>query len=164
MRPDGSSRDARKWLSATAAGLLLCVSLPAMTARPSSYLRDFGTARAVIETSQLVCIVVDIYVADTSRQHSQGLMFIEQMDEYEGMLFRYPRDSILRMWMKNTYIPLDMLFIRSDGEIAGIARNTTPMSTETIQSPEPVRFVLELNGGMTERWRIETGNRLLAID
>jgi len=155
---------ARNGRCAIVAGLLFVTTLPAMAARPASYLQGFETARAVIETSRIVCIVLDIYIADTGRQHSQGLMFIEQLDEHEGMLFRYPSDAILRMWMKNTYIPLDMLFIRGDGEIAGIARNTTPMSTKTIASPEPVRFVLELNGGTTERWQIETGNRLLAIN
>ncbi|MFW2403960.1 MAG: DUF192 domain-containing protein [Gammaproteobacteria bacterium] len=133
-------------------------------ARPASYLRDFGQARAIIETSNNICVVLDIYLADSREQHGQGLMFIDQMDELEGMLFRYSRVGLISMWMKNTHIPLDMLFIRGDGEIAGIARNTTPMSTKTITSPEPVPFVLELNGGMTERWKIETGNRLLAIN
>ena len=91
-------------------------------------------------------------------------MFIDQMDELEGMLFRYDRVATINMWMKNTHIPLDMAFIRGDGTIAGIERRTQPMSTKRISSPEPVPFVLELNGGTTERWGIEPGNRLLAIN
>jgi hypothetical protein len=149
---------------AIALAMSLLIPLPTHAAKPASYLRGFSQARAIIETANNICVVLDIYLADSREQHGQGLMFIDQMDELEGMLFRYSRVGMISMWMKNTHISLDMLFIRSDGEIAGITRNTTPMSTKTITSPEPVPFVLELNGGMTERWKIETGNRLLAIN
>lgn len=147
-----------------ALALSLLMPLPAQTAKPASYLRGFDQARAIIETSNNICIVLDIYLADSPEQQGQGLMFIDQMDELEGMLFSYTRVGMISMWMKNTHISLDMLFIHGDGEIAGIARNTTPMSTKTITSPEPVPFVLEVNGGMAERWKIEIGNRLLAIN
>lgn len=143
---------------------MLTVAVPAGAARPSRHLIGFTQTRAIIETSGHVCLVLEIYLADSPDQHRQGLMFIDQMDEFEGMLFRYERIAMIHMWMKNTHIPLDMVFIHGDGEIAGIARNTTPMSTQRISSPEAVPFVLELNGGMTERWQIEAGNRLLAIN
>ena len=148
--------------------LICCVALlyvgSALGARPASYLRGFEQTRAIIETSAYRCLVLEIWLADTSDQQRQGLMFIDEMDEREGMLFRYARSATLAMWMKNTHIPLDMLFIRSDGTIAGIAERTVPMTTTRITSPEPVRYVLELNGGATERWGIESGNRLLAIN
>ncbi len=118
----------------------------------------------IVETSRIFCLVLDAYLADTPDQHRQGLMFIDQMGEFEGMLFRYDREATINMWMKNTHISLDMVFIRGDGEIAGIARRTKPMTTTRISSPEPVSLVLEVNGGMTERWGIEPGNRLLAIN
>jgi uncharacterized membrane protein (UPF0127 family) len=143
---------------------MLAIALPARAARPAGYLRGFTQTRAIIETSGRVCLMLEIYLADSPEQHRQGLMFIDQMDEFEGMLFRYDQNAMIHMWMKNTHIPLDMVFIRGDGEIAGIARRTTPMSTQRISSPEPVPFVLELNGGMTERWQIEPGNRLLTIN
>lgn len=143
---------------------ILGVAQPAAAAKPEEYLGGFARTRAIIETSRNICLMLDIYVADTAAQHRQGLMFIDQMDEFEGMLFRYDRVAMIHMWMKNTHIPLDMVFIRGDGEIAGITLRTQPMSTKRISSPEPVPFVLELNGGMTERWKIEPGNRLLAIN
>ena len=150
--------------SALLIACLLAIVVPAGGARPTGYLRGFTQTRAIIETSGHVCLVLEIYLADSPDQHRQGLMFIDQMDEFEGMLFRYERVAMIHMWMKNTHIPLDMVFIRGDGEISGIARRTTPMSTKRISSPEPVPLVLELNGGMTERWQIEPGNRLLAIN
>ena len=136
----------------------------ALAIRPASYVRNFAQARAIIETSRNVCLVLDLFLADTADQRRQGLMFIDEMDEFEGMLFRYERAARINMWMKNTHIPLDMLFIRGDGAIAGIERRTRPMTTTRISSPEAVPFVLELNGGMTERWGIEPGNRLLTIN
>jgi len=142
----------------------LAVVDSAVAARPAGYLRGFTQTRAIIETSGRSCLMLEIYLADSAEQHRQGLMFIDQMDEFEGMLFRYDQVAMIHMWMKNTHIPLDMVFIRGDGEIAGIARQTTPMSTKRISSPEPVPLVLELNGGMTERWRIEPGNRLLTTN
>ena len=91
-------------------------------------------------------------------------MFIEQMDDTEGMLFTYPQPAGMTMWMKNTYVTLDMLFILPDGTISSIAKKTTPLSTKRISSTEPVTMVLELNGGLTDRWQINVGNRLLSIN
>lgn len=144
--------------------LLATAADPAFGIRPREYVRNFEQTRAIIETSHNVCLVLDIFLADTSEQQRQGLMFIDRMEENEGMLFRYQRDVMIHMWMKNTRIPLDMVFIRSDGEIVGIERRTKPMTTTRISSPAPVPFVLELNGGMTERNGIESGNRLLVIN
>ncbi|MFQ5634484.1 MAG: DUF192 domain-containing protein [Gammaproteobacteria bacterium] len=147
--------------------LLMCAFAAAETAgaaRPAAYLRGFARTRAVIETSGPACLVLQIYLADSPDQQRQGLMFIDRLEEFEGMLFRYDRPATISMWMKNTRIPLDMVFIRADGEIAGIARSTTPMSTKRITSPDAVTFVLELNGGAAERWRIEPGNRLLTLN
>lgn len=136
----------------------------ALAIRPAAYVRDFAQARAIIETSRNVCLVLELYLAETPEQHRQGLMFIERMDAREGMLFRYARAATLSMWMKNTRISLDMLFIRADGSVAGIERRTKPMTTTRITSPEPVPFVLELNGGGAELWGIEPGNRLLTVN
>jgi hypothetical protein len=72
------------------------------------------------------------------------------------MLFVYERPRTLSMWMKNTYIPLDILFIRADGSIANIAQHTTPLSLDSISAIEPLNFVLELNAGVTGRLRIDS--------
>ncbi|MGI9341330.1 MAG: DUF192 domain-containing protein [Gammaproteobacteria bacterium] len=147
-------------------GITLAMALadPASGARPAEYLRGFAQARSIIESSANRCLLLELWLAETSAQHRQGLMHIEQLDEAEGMLFIYDRDATVSMWMKNTRLPLDMLFIRGDGEIVRIARRTEPMSTRSISSGAVVRFVLELDGGATERWQIEPGNRLLTIN
>ncbi|MDH3510278.1 MAG: DUF192 domain-containing protein [Gammaproteobacteria bacterium] len=150
-----------------AACLILCISIfinSAEAANPSRFLAEFRQSRAIIESSGQHCLVLSVYLAETSTQRAQGLMYIEQMDEWEGMLFTYPQPVAMTMWMKNTYISLDMLFIRQDGTISSIAKNTTPLSTSRISSVEPVPMVLELNAGFTDRWLIEPGNRLLTIN
>ncbi len=77
------------------------------------------------------------------------------------MLFVYPSDAPVSMWMKNTFIPLDMFFIGSDGRITHIAERTVPQSTELIGSNGPVRAVLELNGGTASRLGIKPGDRVV---
>ena len=131
---------------------ILCVQVvcwamtgPATAARPANLLSGFARTQLVIETSRNNCRLLEIFLADTDRQHSQGLMFIERLGEFEGMLFRYHQPARLTMWMKNTYIALDMLFVRADGTIVGIEEYTKPLSTRPISSPEPVTSVLELN-------------------
>ena len=153
-------------LNVVAPASLVCLMLlqPVYSAKPTGLLANFQRAGAVLESSRGVCLLLDIYIARTREQQSQGLMFVEQMDEFEGMLFIYGRPAQLTMWMKNTYIPLDMVFMNKDGEIASIVKNTTPQSTKRISSGRPVTMVLELNAGFTDRWEIERGNRLLLVE
>lgn len=99
-----------------------------------------------------------VEVADTDEARSRGLMFRLAMDEDRGMIFDFKRDGHVGMWMRNTFIPLDMLFIRADGTIARIAADTTPLSEEGIESGEPVRSVLELNAGVSARLGIKAGD------
>lgn len=127
---------------------------------PAHLVAGLERGHVVIETAAGRCLNVEVYLADRPAQQSRGLMYVERMEEFEGMLFRYPGDRILVMWMKNTYLSLDMLFIRADGTVAGIAASTTPLSESRIRSPEPVTAVLELNAGFAERWGIETGSRV----
>ena len=77
-----------------------------------------------------------------------------------GMLFVYQESGQRSMWMKNTYLSLDMVFIRDDGVVASITRDTEPLSLRTLNSREAVRYVLELPGGTTESLHIEAGDRL----
>ena len=101
-----------------------------------------------------------IYLAVTRAQQRRGLMFVREMDARTGMLFVYAEPAYLSMWMKNTYIPLDMLFVRADGTVASIARDTEPQSLASIGAEELVRFVLELNAGTTSSRGIVEGSRL----
>ena len=99
-------------------------------------------------------------VARTGRQQAQGLMFRRRLAADAGMLFVYRRVAPVSMWMRNTYIPLDMLFIAADGTITHIAQRTTPHSLETISSTGQVKSVLELNAGTTARLKIRIGDKV----
>ncbi len=103
----------------------------------------------------------NVELASTPDQRSQGLMFRREMARDAGMLFDFgPRYGRASMWMKNTYIPLDMLFIKPDGEIESIAERTTPHSLVAVSSRGSVRYVLELNGGTAARLGIGPGDRV----
>lgn len=104
--------------------------------------------------------VFTIELADTPALRSRGLMFRQSLPEEHGMLFDFGRDGEVSMWMQNTYIPLDMVFIQADGTVHRIARNTTPFSTESIPSHGPVRAVLEINAGAAERIGLRPGDRV----
>jgi uncharacterized membrane protein (UPF0127 family) len=96
----------------------------------------------------------------TADEQRKGLMYRRTMPANAGMLFLYDNGSRVTMWMSNTYIPLDMLFIAADGRITHIVERTVPMSTELIGSNGPVRAVLELNGGTASRLGIEVGDKV----
>lgn len=101
-----------------------------------------------------------VEVADNDALRSKGLMFRQRLPEDRGMLFDFKAPRPVGMWMKNTYIPLDMLFIRADGTIAYVAENTTPHSLDVIGISEPVLAVLELAGGSAKRLGIRAGDRV----
>jgi uncharacterized protein len=118
----------------------------------------FDRGVIVIEAEANACYRFDVYLAETSAQHGRGLMFVRDLPTFTGMLFVYPDSARRSMWMKNTYIPLDMLFIRADGVVSSIARDTEPLSLASIASTEPIRYVLELNAGVTAALGIEPGS------
>lgn len=99
-----------------------------------------------------------VEIADTEELRGRGLMFRQRLAEDRGMLFDFGEPRQVSMWMKNTLIPLDMLFIRKDGTIAYIAENTTPGSLDTIGVSEPVLAVLELAGGIARKRGIRAGD------
>ena len=104
--------------------------------------------------------VFEVEVMRTPDQRARGLMHRNYMPADRGMLFDFGRTEPVAMWMQNTYISLDMLFIRKDGTVARIAERTEPLSTRTIPSGEPVLSVLEINGGASEKLGIKPGDRV----
>ena len=100
-----------------------------------------------------------VEIADTDALRQRGLMFRQRLPEDRGMLFDFQKPRPVFMWMKNTYIPLDMLFIRDTGEIVYIAENTVPQSLDTIGVNEPILGVLELAGGTAKRLGIRVGDK-----
>lgn len=103
----------------------------------------------------------DIELALEPAQQSQGLMFRRQLAVDAGMLFFHPRERVATMWMRNTFVPLDMLFVATDGRIVHIVERTVPQSLATISAGRPVRAVLEVNAGTVRRLAIKSGDRLI---
>jgi uncharacterized membrane protein (UPF0127 family) len=101
-----------------------------------------------------------VEVARNDADRAQGLMYRRSMAPDRGMLFDFARVEPVSMWMQNTYISLDMFFIRPDGTIARIAENTEPLSTRNISSGEPVLGVLELVAGSAKRLGVQPGDRV----
>jgi len=101
---------------------------------------------------------VDLAVTDDERQ--RGLMFRRSVPEGYGMLFDFKRDQEVSMWMHNTYVSLDMIFIEADGRIHRIAENTPTLSDKIIPSGGPVRAVLEVVAGTAKRYGIAPGDRV----
>ena len=101
-----------------------------------------------------------VELATTEPEREKGLMFRKELPEGQGMLFDFHREQDVGFWMQNTYIPLDMIFIKADGRILRIAENAKPMSTEGIPSKGPVRFVLEVIAGTSRKMGIAPGDRV----
>ena len=105
-------------------------------------------------------VMFTVEIVDTDELRARGLMFRQRLPEDRGMLFDFGEPRPVSMWMKNTYIPLDMLFIRADGTIAYIAENTVPKSLDTIGISEPVLAVLELAAGTARKHSIRAGDKV----
>ena len=101
-----------------------------------------------------------VEVARTEEEKKIGLMFRKTLAKNAGMLFLYKREALRLMWMKNTFIPLDILFIDKKGVIKRVVKRTTPHSLATISSRKSVLAVLELRGGITSSLEIKKGDRI----
>jgi uncharacterized membrane protein (UPF0127 family) len=101
-----------------------------------------------------------VEMAVTPDEQAKGLMHRKELPEGRGMLFQYSRDQEISMWMQNTYVSLDMIFIRADGRIHRIAENTQPLSTRIVSSGGPVRAVLEVVAGTARKLGIAPGDRV----
>jgi uncharacterized membrane protein (UPF0127 family) len=102
----------------------------------------------------------EVEVVTTPETRAQGLMFRKAMPPNAGMLFIYPGEQAVSFWMKNTLIPLDMLFLKADGSIAHIAHNAVPMDETPIDSGAAVKAVLEINGGTANALGIKEGDKV----
>lgn len=142
--------------------LVLALLLGPVTAIADDELDErFETDVLIIVASRHACYRFDIYLAQTDEQRARGLMFVREMPTTTGMLFVYESERYVSMWMKNTYMPLDMVFARADGSVASVARQTEPLSLRTVASTEPVQYVLELNSGTSRRLHIDESSVLI---
>lgn len=104
--------------------------------------------------------VFQVEFVQTEEQRRVGLMFRKELPDGEGMLFDFARPQPVAMWMRNTIVPLDMIFIRADGTIANIAKNTTPYSEQSIYAEGYVKGVLEVVAGTADRYGIAPGDKV----
>src|SRR5438552_3827763 len=102
-----------------------------------------------------------VELAETPAQMTQGLMFRTSLAPDAGMLFDYRQPTAATMWMRNTLIPLDMLFVDAQGRIVNIHQRAVPQSLDVIAAAAPVRAVIELNGGTASRLGIAAGDRVI---
>lgn len=146
----------RRLVVSVLGGLILAAPLAAV----AQGLVTFPHATAQIITPAGKHHDLDIEFAQTPEQLTQGLMYRRTMAANAGMLFDFGEVKPVSMWMHNTLIPLDMLFLDSAGQVVGIHERAIPGSSEIISSPQPVRGVLELNGGTVQRLGLAVGDRI----
>lgn len=103
---------------------------------------------------------IDIEIADNEYERQTGLMYRTSMENNQGMLFIFEDEQPRSFFMKNTSIPLDILFIDSNNRIINSIENAAPMSEESLRSQGPAQYVLELNAGMIEMWKLQSGDRI----
>lgn len=143
--------------------LLLAVSACGAQARADfqpTQLRGFARDTLTIERRE-GRDTFQVWLARTPTEQQQGLMWIRELPRDHGMLFLLDTPRDMDMWMKNTYVSLDMVFFDTDGRISHIHRNATPLSEDIISSRGTVAGVLELLAGETERRGIRPGDRIL---
>lgn len=121
----------------------------------------YSTGELTIRRASGGDVAFKIELALTPEQQEHGLMFRKEVKPYEGMLFDFGYPRPVSFWMKNTLVPLDMLFIAADGHIVRIAANAKPLSTETIDSGQPVSGVLEIAGGSALLLGIKPGDLVI---
>lgn len=142
----------RRWFGAL---IVCCVALTLVAT---------GTRAAELQPLEIVTKsgvqVFTVEVAKTDHERATGLMYRKELPEGRGMLFDFSPEQQVSMWMKNTFIPLDMIFVRSDGRILRIAENTTPQSEKIIPSGGLVKGVIEVAGGTAKKYGIAPGDRV----
>jgi uncharacterized membrane protein (UPF0127 family) len=116
--------------------------------------------RLVFNTASQKTVSVDVELAITPQQQARGLMYRKKLKANNGMLFIYPAEDNLTFWMKNTYVPLDLIYIGANHRVVGIVQNTTPLSLKQIKIDALSKYVLEVNAGFTAKHGIFEGTRV----
>jgi uncharacterized membrane protein (UPF0127 family) len=143
---------AQLWI-ALAAVVALCAFLGPGAARAATFQTLEIATKSGVQ-------VFSVEIATTEEEKTTGLMYRKQLADGKGMLFDFSPEQEVSMWMKNTYIPLDMIFIRADGRILRIAENTEPLSTRIIPSGGLAKGVLEVIAGTAQKYGIAPGDRV----
>jgi uncharacterized protein len=158
-----SAVPSRRGALAPLAAVLLLACRPA----PAAEVPDAGPAlapRVVVESPSGRSREVRVELARTPAEQERGLMFRQALGEREGMLFVFPASSVHAFWMKNTLIPLDMVFIDADGIVVGIVERAEPLTTTARTVGLPSRYVLEVSGGWCAAEGVRRGDRVRFVD
>jgi len=150
-----------------AAGLLLLTGLGSALAAPGDGvipLSAFPRERIAVETRSARRHLFDAWRAETPETRAQGLMFVEELRPGQAMIFTYAPAQRAGMWMKNTLIPLDMLFVDQSGCVVKVHERARPGSLDTITADVPVVLVVELAGGTARTLGIGRGDRVVRLD
>jgi uncharacterized membrane protein (UPF0127 family) len=166
MRSNPSRPDFLRRSSLTLAATLAFVAMvatPQASAQsgPLEDLAAFPKGKLEISEGKKVKYTFEVWLADNPRRQAQGLMFVRALPDMRGMLFVHESPKLMSMWMKNTYIPLDMVFIDAQGHIQQIVEQTTPHSLDIIRSKDPALAVLEIAGGEAKRLGLHAGQRVV---
>ena len=124
-------------------------------------LEDLEKGSVSIKLNSNESIEFSVLIAESNKDRRQGLMHIEFMEENQGMLFVFNPPRRVSMWMRNTPMSLDILFIDRNGKVINMEENTTPYSTKALSSGGTIRWVLEINGGLVKKMGIKTGDHVL---
>jgi len=161
MHPNPRPDLFRHWYLVFAAALALAGSTVVLAqSGPPEDLAAFPRGKLEISEGKKVKYTFEVWLADSPRRQQQGLMFVRALPDLRGMLFVHESPRPFSMWMKNTYIPLDMVFIDEHGRIQQIIEQATPHSLDIIRSDEPALAVLEIAGGEAKRLGLHPGQHV----
>ena len=104
---------------------------------------------------------IDIEIADNNFERQRGLMHRKSMSDDQGMLFIFDQQRPQSFWMKNTHISLDIIYVQTNGQVVSIARNATPFSEQSLPSEGPAQYVVEINGGLSSKLKIDKGTTVV---
>ncbi|HLW71673.1 MAG TPA: DUF192 domain-containing protein [Candidatus Binataceae bacterium] len=140
-----------KLLGAAFFGVVVCATIAACADSPRV---------AIVSSDGAIRTVVNVEIANTPSERELGLMYRQHLDADAGLLFVFPAVDHLTFWMKNTEIPLDMIFADGDGKILGVVENATPYTENSRSVEGDSLYVLEVNGGFAKRYHLRVGDRL----
>jgi uncharacterized membrane protein (UPF0127 family) len=143
--------------------LAVLLGSPAMLAAQSAPPLDLSTyprTQLTVQPQSGKTLTFNVWVADTPERAEQGLMFVRDLPESMGMVFPLDPPRVENMWMKNTYIELDMLFVAADGRVTKIIERAHPLSLDNLSSDKPVSAVVELRGGAVAHLGLKVGDKV----
>ncbi|MFY0255891.1 DUF192 domain-containing protein [Chitinophaga sp. 30R24] len=135
-------------------------SAPATETSNGTAFKQQGTLSFIAKSNADTLRKIDIQLAKTDQQRTDGLMYRKSMSDDQGMLFIFPDMEERAFWMKNTYISLDIIYIADNMEIVSIQKYATPLSEESLPSYKKAKYVLEVNGGFSDKYHISYGDKI----